>query len=171
MTNNGIGGLMLTALVPQSALAQTPPAEAPATVHVRIEEEVASVYNATAHLNTTATGRIIANNTENRTLTNVIVRLNATTATDLPIENAIPVGELPPGERVIAEYNITTQPKLALSGTSRSITALDEVEKWFAVGEIDEVGKAIYTDPHRVVFGIDNVVEFNVTVSNVGATD
>ncbi|MEM3087466.1 MAG: hypothetical protein QXT68_10095 [Halobacteria archaeon] len=165
---------MLTALVPSSTFAQTPtptPTEAPATLHIRIEEEVASAYNATARLNTTATGRVIVNNTENRTLTNVIVRLNATTATDLPIENAIPVGELPPGERVIKEYNLTTQPRLSLSHDWRSVTYTEAVEGLFQAGNISPVARAVALDPHRLLFGRNNTLEFNVTVANLGTTD
>lgn len=168
--------LMLASIVPQPALAQTPP-EMPgmpmdiSNLEIRIEEEVASTYNASARLNTSATGRVIVNNTENRTLTNVLIRLNSTTATSLDINNTIPVAELPPGERTVATYNITTSPRLSLNHEWRSITYAQTVEDLFQKGNISGVAQAIAADPHRLLHGVDNLLEFNVTVANVGARD
>ncbi|MEM3164836.1 MAG: hypothetical protein QXO51_05345 [Halobacteria archaeon] len=158
--------LFLTALVPPSALADHR-AAGTNFVEVRAEERQVAVYDERGNLKSaTTTGKIIANNTEDKELQSVRIDLTNLTGTNL----TSPVfADLPPGESVVATYSVTAQPRLALSEGWKSITYQEKIEELRSQGRISDATAARHlANLKQLFFGVPNQLEFNVTIENRG---
>ncbi len=158
--------LFLTALIPPSALADHRFAGTN-FVEVRAEESQVAVFDEKGNLKSIATtGKIVANNTEDRELQSVRIDLSNLSATNLtsPI-----FANLPPGEHKVTDYTVTAGPRLAMKEEWRSITYQEKIEELRNQGRISDATAARYlSDTRRLFFGAPNTLEFNVTVENRG---
>ncbi|MEM3208151.1 MAG: hypothetical protein QXQ87_09020 [Halobacteria archaeon] len=161
-----IAVLFLTALIPPSALADHRFAGTN-FVEVRAEESQVAVYDEKGNLRSvTTTGKIIANNTESRTLQNVRIDLTNISGTNLTSPRTV---NLPPGESQVAIYSVNAGPRLVLSEEWKSVTYQQTIEEFRNQGLISDATAARYlSNLKRVFFGTPNTLEFNITIENRG---
>lgn len=134
--------------------------------HVR--EELAATYDENGNFkNATTFGKIIANNTGTETMRNVTLSLDNLTKTN--ITGNVTLAELLPGETVVKTYSVQGQPRLVLNETWRSITYENKLNELRSTGKLSDGAFARYANNFsKVLFGQDNLLEFNVTIENRG---
>lgn len=152
----GTSPIALAALSPVSA--QEAEEQKVGSVELKATEELTAVYGANGSLiSSSLAGKITVVNIGDDALGDVAITFGNISLTDLPETLRIP--SLPPGENIAATYGIDSEPRLGIRESWRSVTYDDYLIEQGVEGDFNAGTQAI-------VYGVDNVLEFNITLEN-----